>query len=150
MLLAYLIFRIDKPVYRTELLDLLFDGAENKKTINHLHVMIHSLRKLLASVDADYLSVKKIGRRQEDMDGRHRSDKRELYNRHAFRRRQRYTVPLRCNKHSGWDGSYGSFLGCNAHGQSGGGRAHYQHPAAKRDQKHWRYRDIYRRRDRFG
>lgn len=47
MLWAYLIFCFDKSVSRTELTNLLFDGVENSKTINYLHVMIHSIRKQL-------------------------------------------------------------------------------------------------------
>lgn len=51
-LLAYLIFRFDKPVFRTELLELLFKGTENAQTINHLHVMIHHIRKQLKTLHA--------------------------------------------------------------------------------------------------
>ncbi|HEX2939299.1 MAG TPA: response regulator [Ruminiclostridium sp.] len=51
MLWAYLIFRSDKSVSRKELMNLMFDGVENRKTINYLHVMIHSIRKQLDEFD---------------------------------------------------------------------------------------------------
>lgn len=46
-LFAYLIDRFDKTVTRRELINLLFDGLENKKTINHLHVIVYKLRSAL-------------------------------------------------------------------------------------------------------
>ncbi len=48
-LFAYLIGRFDRAVTRRELMDLLFDGVENKKTINHLHVLVYKLRSMLES-----------------------------------------------------------------------------------------------------
>ena len=46
-LFAYLLDRFDKPVTRKELLQVLFDGVEDKKTINHLHVTVYKLRSML-------------------------------------------------------------------------------------------------------
>ncbi len=48
-LFAYLVDRFDKTVTRHELIELLFDGVENKKTINHLHVLVYKLRSMLES-----------------------------------------------------------------------------------------------------
>lgn len=48
-LFAYLICRFGKPVTRRELIQLLFDGVEDKRTINHLHVTVYNLRNMLES-----------------------------------------------------------------------------------------------------
>jgi len=48
-ILAYLIYRFEKPVFRKELLDLFFNGVEDKKTVNYLHVIIYNIRKALES-----------------------------------------------------------------------------------------------------
>lgn len=53
-LLAYLIYRFDRPVSRTELLELLFDGADSSRTINHMHVMIHDLRQLFSELKINF------------------------------------------------------------------------------------------------
>lgn len=52
-LLAYLIHRLGKPVTRKELIQLLFDGAEDKKTINYLHVTVYNIRNMLESFGID-------------------------------------------------------------------------------------------------
>ena len=46
---AYLLQRFEKPVGRDELLDRFFSGHKDKKTINHLHVIIYKLRHTLES-----------------------------------------------------------------------------------------------------
>ncbi len=46
-LLCYLLANFQLQVFRDELLDMLFDGARDEKTINYLHVTAYSLRKLL-------------------------------------------------------------------------------------------------------
>ena len=52
-LFAYLIYRYGKSVPRRELMKLLFDGVEDKKTINHLHVTVYNLRNMLESFGID-------------------------------------------------------------------------------------------------
>jgi two-component SAPR family response regulator len=61
---AYLLQRFEKPVGRDELLERFFSGHKDKKTINHLHVIIYKLRHTLESfginrdqilIDQDYL-----------------------------------------------------------------------------------------------
>lgn len=58
-LLAYLITRSGKPVSRKELISVLFDGVEDKKTVNHLHVTVYNLRKTLESfgVHRQYITL---------------------------------------------------------------------------------------------
>jgi len=46
---TYLLQRFEKPVGRDELLDRFFNGIKDKKTINHLHVIIYKLRHTLES-----------------------------------------------------------------------------------------------------
>jgi two-component system, LytTR family, response regulator len=48
-LFAYLIYRYGKPVTRGELLDLLFEGVDDKKTVNYLHVTLYNIRNMLES-----------------------------------------------------------------------------------------------------
>lgn len=48
-LFAYLIYRYGKPVTRGELLDLLFEGLDDKKTVNYLHVTLYNIRNMLES-----------------------------------------------------------------------------------------------------
>lgn len=52
-LLAYLIHHCGKPVTRKELLQLLFEGVEDKKTINYLHVTVYNIRNMLESFGID-------------------------------------------------------------------------------------------------
>ncbi len=56
-LLAYLIHRFGKPVTRKELLQLLFDGVEDKKTVNYLHVTVYNIRNMLESFGIDRSQV---------------------------------------------------------------------------------------------
>lgn len=52
-LFAYLIVHFGKEVSRKELIDALFAGVEDKKTINHLHVTVYNLRNMLGSFGVD-------------------------------------------------------------------------------------------------
>lgn len=50
-LLLYLIGQNGAPVSRTELLDALFDGRNDKNTVHNLHMTIYRLKSLLAALD---------------------------------------------------------------------------------------------------
>lgn len=47
--LAYLLHNFNRSISRRELLGQFFNGVENSKTVNHLHVLISRLRSLLES-----------------------------------------------------------------------------------------------------
>ncbi|ATW25614.1 response regulator [Candidatus Formimonas warabiya] len=59
-LFAYLIVHFGREVSRKELIDVLFEGVEDKKTINHLHVTVYNLRNMLESfgVDRSHLLIR--------------------------------------------------------------------------------------------
>ncbi|RQD73390.1 MAG: response regulator [Candidatus Syntrophonatronum acetioxidans] len=59
-LLAYLISRFGRPVSRKELIDILFNRIEDKKTINHLHVTVYNLRRTLDrfGIHRKYITLK--------------------------------------------------------------------------------------------
>lgn len=53
MLCAYLINRFGQPVSREELLEGLFGGDEDAKSVNYLHVMIYNIRQRIDSLNVD-------------------------------------------------------------------------------------------------
>lgn len=56
-LLAYLISRFEKPVSRQELIEKIFGGAEDHKTVNQLHVALYRLRNTLEEIGASRGSI---------------------------------------------------------------------------------------------
>jgi two-component SAPR family response regulator len=56
-LFAYLIHRFERPVTRTELIEYVFGGIEDSKTINLLHVTAYKLRNALEDIGASRSSI---------------------------------------------------------------------------------------------
>lgn len=57
-LLLYLIDRNGSPASKTELLDTLFDGQDDKNTVHNLYMTIYRLKSLLHSIDPEHRLVR--------------------------------------------------------------------------------------------